>query len=119
MKYLLLFLIAPGSASFIVQCILCCKIKNRILRHGTLVLSIVFIILGIITLLTPYGDIFSALGVITSVLWFAGACCAALGYGAAWTVTLTIKNRRTKKWKRKQSFAINLLNKDTERRDMK
>lgn len=89
MKYLLLFLIAPGSASFIVQCILCCKIKNRILRHGTLVLS------------------------------FAGACCAALGYEAAWTVTLTIKNRRTKKWKRKQSFAINLLNKDTERRDMK
>ncbi len=38
MYYLLLFLIAPAAASFIVQCILCCKMKNRILRHGTLIL---------------------------------------------------------------------------------
>lgn len=96
MKYVLLFLIAPASASFIVQCMLCCKIKNRILRHGVLVLPMVFIAFGAITLMTQNGDIFSWLGVIASVLWFAGACCAAFGYGAAWIMTTAVKNRRTK-----------------------
>lgn len=91
MKYLLLFLFAPAAVSFIVQSILCCKIKNRILRHGTLVLPIVFIVFGSITLLRQYGNIFSGLDVIASVLWFAGACCAVFGYGAAWGVALAVK----------------------------
>lgn len=100
MKHLLLFLIAPAAVSFIVQSILCCNIKNRILRHGTLILPIVFIVSGIITLSAPHGDIFSGLGVIASVFWFAGACCAVFGYGAAWVMMLV----------------VNLQNKNAERR---
>lgn len=94
MEYLLLFLIVPAAVSFIVQSILCCKVKNRVLRHGALVFPMFFIVFGAITLLTQYGDIFSGLGVIASALWFAGACCAAFGYGAAWIVALVVKNRQ-------------------------
>lgn len=97
MKYLLLFLIAPAAVSFIVQGILCCKVKNRVLRHGALALPMVFIAFGAVTLSSQYGDIFSGLGVTASALWFSGACCAAFGYGAAWVVALAVKNRRTKK----------------------
>lgn len=93
MKYLLLFLIAPAAVSFIVQSMLCCKIKNRILRHGTLILPMIFIVFGAITLLAQHGDSFSGLCVIASVLWFAGACCAAFGYGVAWVMNLVVKNR--------------------------
>lgn len=98
MNYFLLFLIAPAAASFTIQIILCCKIKNRILRHGTLIFPMVFIVFGFgsITLTRQRGNIFSGLSVIEAVLLFASACCAAFGYGAAWTVTLVVKNRRTK-----------------------
>lgn len=97
MKYLLLFLAAPAAASFIVQCILCCKIKNRILRHGTLILPAALFVSGVITLMTQHGDIFSGLGVIEAVLWFTGGCSAASGYGAAWMITSVVKNRRNKR----------------------
>lgn len=97
MKYLLLFLAAPAAASFIVQCILCCKIKNRILRHGTLILPAALFVFGAITLMTQHGDIFSGLGVIEAVFWFTGGCSAASGYGAAWIITSAVKNRRYKK----------------------
>lgn len=101
MNYFLLFLITPAAASFIIQIILCCKIKNRILRHGTLVLPTVFIVCGIITLTTQHGTIFSGLGAIEAVLLFASACCAAFGYGGAWAMMSAVKNRRTKNKKRK------------------
>ena len=97
MKYLLLFLAAPAAASFIVQCILCCKIKNRILRHGTLILPAALFVSGVITLMAQHGDIFSGLGVIEAVLWFTGGCSAASGYGAAWIITSAVKNKRYKK----------------------
>lgn len=97
MKYLLLFLAAPAAASFIIQCILCCKIKNGILRHGTLILPAALFVSGFITLMTQHGDIFSGLGVIEAVLLFTGGCGAAFGYGAAWIITLAVKNRRNKR----------------------
>ena len=97
MYYLLLFLIAPAAASFIVQCILCCKMKNRILRHGTLILPIVLIISGVIMLMTQHGDSFSGLGVIEAARRLAGGCCAAFGYGAAWMITPAVKNRCNKR----------------------
>lgn len=97
MNYLLLFLAAPAAVSFIVQCILCCKIKNRILRHGTLILPAALFVSGFITLMTQHGGIFSGLGVIEAVLLFTGGCGAALGYGAAWIITPGAKNRRNKR----------------------
>ncbi len=98
MKYLLLFLIAPAASSFIVQCILCCKIKNRILRHGTLIFPIALFVSGFIALLAQNRDTFSGFWVIEAVLWFTGGCCAAFGYGAAWFLTSIFPNigrRRT------------------------
>lgn len=97
MKYLLLFLAAPAAASFIMQCILCCKIKNRILRHGTLILAAALFVSGAVTLMTQHGDLFSGLGVIEAVLWFTGGFSAASGYGAAWIITSAVKNRRSKR----------------------
>lgn len=90
MKYLLLFLAAPAAASFIVQCILCCKIRNRILRHGTLILPAALFVSGAITLMTQHGDIFSGLGVIEAVLWFTGGCCRIMSWQADGTGTVML-----------------------------
>lgn len=105
MNYFLLFLIAPAAASFMIQIILCCKIKNRILRHGTLVLPMIFIVFGSITLTTQHGNIYSGLSVIEAVLLFVSACCATFGYGAAWAMVLLVKHRRTKKQKKIEYFS--------------
>lgn len=38
MKYLMLYMIGPAAVSFLVQSILCRKVKKGILRHGVLLL---------------------------------------------------------------------------------
>lgn len=84
MKYLMLYMIGPAAVSFLVQSILCRKVKRGILRHGVLLLPIVSLAMGVYLLLTQCGDVFGGLGAIVAVLWFIAGCCAGLGYGAAW-----------------------------------
>lgn len=96
MKYLFLYFIAPAAISFLVQSVLCRKVKKGLLRHGALILPIISIAFGVFTLLTQCGDIFGGLGAIAAVLWFANACCTALGYGAAWIIFLMVKKRNRK-----------------------
>ena len=96
MNYLFLYFIAPAVVSFLVQSILCRKVKKRLLRHGTLILPIISMAFGVFTLLTQCGDIFGGLGVIVAVLWFANAICTALGYGAAWLIFLISKRRKNR-----------------------
>lgn len=96
MKYLFLYFIAPAAISFLVQSVLCRKVKKGLLRHGALILPIISIAFGVSTLLTQSGDIFGGLGAIAAVLWFANACCTALGYGAAWLIFLMVIKRNRK-----------------------
>lgn len=86
MKYLFLYIIVPTVISFLMQSILCHKVKRGILRHGALILPIISVVFGVVTLLTQGGGIFGGLGAIAAVLWFVVACCALFGYGAAWLV---------------------------------
>lgn len=94
MKYLFLYFIAPAAVAFLVQSILCRKVKKRILRHGALSFSIISITLGTVALLTQCDDIFGGFGMIAVILWFANACCTALGYGIAWLIFLIAKKKR-------------------------
>ncbi len=84
MKYILVYLAVPAAAAFLVQSILCRKIKKGLLRYGALLFPVIYSGVGGITLLTQSDGMFGGLGVIAAVLWFAGACCAALGCGMAW-----------------------------------
>lgn len=97
MKYLLLYFIAPAAAAFLVQSLLCRKVKKGILRHGALIFSIISITLGIVTLLTQCDDIFGGLGMIAVILRFANACCTTLGYGIAWLIFLISKKKNNRK----------------------
>ena len=94
MKLLFLYFIAPATVSFLVQSILCRKVKKGILRHSALILPIISIAFGVTTLLTQSNDIFGGLGVVAAVFWFANAICTALGYGAAWLIFLISKKRK-------------------------
>lgn len=97
MKYLLLYMFAPAVVSFVVQSILCCKVKNRILRHGMLIFPLIFTAFGVITLLIQRGNIFSGFNAIKAALWFVSAYCGVIGYGVAWIVVLAVKKRKWKK----------------------
>lgn len=104
MKYLFLYFIAPAAISFLVQSILCRKVKKGILRHSALILPIISIAFGVSTLLTQSGDIFGGLGMVAAVFWFANACCTTLGYGAAWLIFLIAKKRKHRKQKEKDNI---------------
>lgn len=93
MKYLLMYAIAPAMIAFAVQSVLCRKVKKGILRHGTLIFPVFSAAFGGVTLLTQYGDIFGGLSAIAAVLWLVAACCAVLGYGAAWFVFYVTRKR--------------------------
>lgn len=97
MRYLFLYFAAPALVSFLLQSILCRKVKNGVLRHGALILPIISVVFGVATLLTQCGDIFGGLGAVTAVLRFAAACCTALGYGAAWIIYYIMKKRKNRK----------------------
>lgn len=84
MKYLLIYIISPAAVSFLVQSILCRKVKKGILRHGALLFPIISAAVGVYLLLTRCGDIFGGFGAIEAVLRFVAGCCACMGYGAAW-----------------------------------
>lgn len=91
-----MYFIAPAVVSFLVQNILCRKVKKGLLRHGALILPIIFIVLGVVTLLTQCDGIFGGLGAIAAVLRFMEACCTALGYGAAWLIFFITKTKRNR-----------------------
>lgn len=86
MNYLLMYIIVPAVVSFLMQSILCRKVKKGILRHGALILSVIFIVIGAVILFTQSGDLFGGLGVIAAFLWFITAGCAIFGYGMAWLI---------------------------------
>lgn len=92
-----MYFIVPAAVAFLIQSILCRRVKRGILRHGALVLPIISVIVGIVTLLTQCGDMFGGLGAAAAVLWFVNACCTAFGYGAAWFVYLIMK-----RWKNRE-----------------
>lgn len=94
MKYLFLYFIVPAAISFLVQSILCHKVKKGVLRHGVLILPMISIVYGVATLLTQCDGIFGGLGAIAAVLWFANACCTAFGYGVAWLIFRIVKKIR-------------------------
>ena len=91
-----MYFIAPAAVSFLVQSILCRKVKKGLLRHGALIFPIISIGVGSVTLLTQCGDIFGGLGAIAAVLWFMNACCTALGYGTAWLIYFITKKRENR-----------------------
>lgn len=88
MKYLFLYFIIPMIVAFLVQNLLCRRVKKGILRHGVLILPMISIVVGIYTLLTQTGGVFGGLGGLAAVLWFANTCCTVFGYGVAWFVFL-------------------------------
>lgn len=95
MKYLILYILMPAIVAIAIQTALCHMRKRGILRHGTLILPIIYIVLGVITLLAQSGDpFFGGLGAIAAALWFISACCAAFGYGVAWLVYLITKKKK-------------------------
>lgn len=96
MKYLVLCIFVPTIVSFIIQSVLCRKVKKGILRHGALVLPAISIACGIVTLPSHSGDIFGGLAAIAAALWFVSACCTAFGYGAAWLVYLMTKKGKNR-----------------------
>lgn len=94
MKYLLIYFIVPAVVSFLVQSILCRKVKKGVLRHGALLFPVISGACGAVILFTQCGGVFGGLGALGAVSWFAGACCTVLGYGAAWLVfRMAGKNR--------------------------
>lgn len=93
--YLLIYVIGPTIIVFVLQSVLCRKVKKGILRHGALILPMISVAAGIITLLTQQGDIFGGLGVMAAVLWFLNACCMAAGCGAAWFIFSIVKRRKS------------------------
>lgn len=97
MKYLMLYMLGPAAVSFLVQSILCRKVKRGILRHGVLLLPIVSLAMGVYLLLTQCGDVFGGLGAIAAVLRLIAGCCAGLGYGAAWLFFYMTKKRKDRK----------------------
>lgn len=96
MKYLFLYFIVPAVAVFLLQSILCRKLKKGILRHGALILPIISITFGTATLLTQSDGVFGGLGALAAIVWFANACCTALGYGAAWLIFFAAKRKRSR-----------------------
>lgn len=86
MKYMILYFVVPAAAVSLIQSILCRKVRKGLLRHGALIFPMISIVVGIVTLFTRGGDVFSGLGAVAALLWFANACCTAFGYGAAWFV---------------------------------
>lgn len=95
MKYLFLYFIAPAAASFLAQTLLCHKVKKGILRCGALIFTMIPAVLGGILLFTQCGGMFGGLGAVAAALCFTAACCAALGYGAAWLVYSISKKGNT------------------------
>lgn len=100
--------------SFLVQSILCHKMKKGILRYGGLTFTIISIVFGVVTLLTQCRDIFGGFGMIATVLWFANACHTAFGYGMAWFIFLISKKKKNRKigtaYEEKNSFVYDSWN---------
>lgn len=86
MRGFFLYFIIPVAVSFLVQTILCHKVKKGILRHGALIFTIISMVLAGTVLFTQCSDMFGGLGLVAAALWFINACCTALGYGIAWLV---------------------------------
>lgn len=91
MKYPLMYIVAPATISFLMQSILCHKVKKSILRHATLIFPVIFIVRGVITFLSEQGGIFGGLGAVAAVLDFLVAFCAVFGYGVSWLVYVIMK----------------------------
>lgn len=96
MRYFLLCVIVPAAATLLLQSILCRKVKRGILRHGALILPVIFMIFGVYTG-TWYRGAFGGLGAIAAAFWLVSACCAVLGYGAAWLIFHMTKKRKDRK----------------------
>lgn len=96
MRSLFLYFILSATVSCLTQSLLCRKAEKGILRYSTLIFMIIPMVLGGITLLTQCKGIFGGLGMIAAAFWFANACCAALGYGAAWVIFLYQKKGKNK-----------------------
>ncbi len=96
MRYLFLYFIVPAVLCFLVQSILCRKVDRGILRHGALIFVMIPMGVGGVRLFTGHNDMFGGLGVMGAVLWMAGACSAAFGYGAAWLLFLVSKRRKNR-----------------------
>lgn len=48
-------------------------------------------------MITQCGGAFGGLGAIAAALWLVSACCAVLGYGAAWLCFHMTKKRKDRK----------------------
>lgn len=96
MKYLFIYFIVPAAVSFLVQSILCRKVKKGVLRHGALIFPMISIVCGAATLLMQYDDIFGGLSALAAIFWLVNACCTGLGYGAAWLVFFIVKKRKNR-----------------------
>lgn len=114
MKYFFLCFFVPTMISFLVQSILCHKMKKGFLRYGGLTFTIIAIVSGVVTLLTQCRDIFGGFGMIATVLWFATACHTAFGYGMAWFIFFISKNKKNRKigtvYEEKNSFVYDSWN---------
>lgn len=91
---LFFYIVVPAAISFLVQSILCHRVKTGTLRYGVLILPLIFAALGVVTLFTQSGGTFGGLGVLAAYLCFIVAFSAACGCGAAWLGYLV-----TRKWR--------------------
>lgn len=89
----------PAAVSFLVQSLLCRRVKRGMLRYGAVIFTVIPVVGGCVTLLTQYKGMFGGLGTMAAVLWFANACSAAFGYGAAWMIFFASKKFRSRKRK--------------------
>lgn len=96
MNYFFLYIMVLIVISFLIQTILCRKVKKGILRHGSLIFPIICIIFQTAILFTQCEDIFGGLSVLAAVFWFINACCTVIGYGIAWLVFLITKKRKNR-----------------------
>lgn len=99
MRIVLLYVIVPAAAAFLVQTILCHKVKKGILRHGGLIFTIIPVVVAGILLFIQCGGMFGGLGAVAAALWLINACCTVLGYGIAWFVHFIMEKGKNRKKK--------------------
>ena len=99
MRIVFLYVIVPAAAAFLVQTILCHKVKKGILRHGALIFTIIPVVVAGILLFTQCGGMFGGLGAVAAALWLINACCTVLGYGIAWLVYFITEKEKNRKKK--------------------
>ncbi|MBQ9411755.1 MAG: hypothetical protein IJU29_01505 [Oscillospiraceae bacterium] len=86
-----LFFGLPFLTGLGVQLLLCFLVKRKLLRHLTLALVLVFLVIALAALINGDGSFLVGANGLLAMLWLLAGLCCLWGYGMAWGVYALVR----------------------------